>query len=193
MTPIAISTGNWFIHLSDSGKFTVYKSESDHFYVLPVAKAALREISDEVGFSFDPSWTTNQLGNKLLNFLRTYEDACEITQIEIECIANLAVQYADTTPSLNDKWAAAVSGREEEEFVIPYEDEDEMLRFIDRGDSPSQTRELIASKVILKEWGIVITEEYDSWEEEYEEVYIPLDLRDPANSNAFEELIYKLQ
>ena len=32
-------------------------------------KAALREIAEKVGFAFDPKWNTQQLGNKLANFI----------------------------------------------------------------------------------------------------------------------------
>mgnify|MGYP003435003582 CR=1 FL=1 len=32
-------------------------------------KAALRKLSDEVGFQYDESWTVQQLGKKLLDFV----------------------------------------------------------------------------------------------------------------------------
>ena len=39
-------------------------------YVAPVKEELIR-ISAEVGFSYDPKWTSSQLGSKLIDFINT--------------------------------------------------------------------------------------------------------------------------
>ena len=55
-------SGEYIIQKDDSGSIVVYR-------VYDNTKAALREISEKVGFEVDPKWTTQQLGSKLVDFI----------------------------------------------------------------------------------------------------------------------------
>lgn len=55
-------SGEYIIQKEDSGSIVVYR-------VYDNTKAALREISEKVGFEVDPNWNTQQLGSKLIDFL----------------------------------------------------------------------------------------------------------------------------
>ncbi|MDD6583040.1 MAG: hypothetical protein PUF10_10265 [Bacteroidales bacterium] len=55
-------SGEYIIQKEDSGSIVVYR-------VYDNTKAALREISEKVGFEYDPNWNTQQFGSKLIDFL----------------------------------------------------------------------------------------------------------------------------
>lgn len=55
-------SGEYIIQKEDSGSIVVYR-------VYDNTKAALREISEKVGFEYDPKWNTQQFGSKLIDFL----------------------------------------------------------------------------------------------------------------------------
>ena len=56
------TVGCYHIRVQDSGSIEIYRTYDN-------TKAALREISEKVGFEVDPKWTTQQLGSKLIDFL----------------------------------------------------------------------------------------------------------------------------
>ena len=59
--------GDYIITINDDNSVAVsYQSEE-----CSNAKKALREVSEKVGFDFDPGWTTRQFGSKLVDFLKT--------------------------------------------------------------------------------------------------------------------------
>ncbi|MDE6436127.1 MAG: hypothetical protein K2K69_01275 [Muribaculaceae bacterium] len=60
-----VSFGDYEVIVEDGGKIVVMQSGQ----VLPNAKAGLRAIAEAVGFDFDPKWTTQQGGSKLVKFL----------------------------------------------------------------------------------------------------------------------------
>ncbi|MBD5220669.1 MAG: hypothetical protein HDS72_10650 [Bacteroidales bacterium] len=60
-----VSYGDYEVIVEDGGKIVVMQSGQ----VLPNAKAGLRAIAEAVGFDFDPKWTTQQGGSKLVKFL----------------------------------------------------------------------------------------------------------------------------
>lgn len=47
---------------NDEGGIVVFRTYDN-------IKGALREISEEIGFSYDPAWTTRQFGSKLIDAL----------------------------------------------------------------------------------------------------------------------------
>ena len=55
-------SGEYIIQKEDSGSIVVYR-------IYDNTKAALREISEKVGFEYDPKWNTQQFGSKLIDFL----------------------------------------------------------------------------------------------------------------------------
>ena len=55
-------SGEYVIFQTEEGSIQVYR---DHDNV----KGALREISEKIGFEYDPAWTTRQLGSKLIDEL----------------------------------------------------------------------------------------------------------------------------
>jgi hypothetical protein len=57
--------GDFSIEIMTDNKVVVKKGDA----VCDNTKAALREIAKKVGFAFDPRWNTQQLGNKLANFI----------------------------------------------------------------------------------------------------------------------------
>ena len=59
-------------NMAEIGEFTITKLSSgsiETFQVFQNSKGALREIAENVGFEYDKGWTTQQLGNKLVDFL----------------------------------------------------------------------------------------------------------------------------
>ncbi|MBQ3579600.1 MAG: hypothetical protein II975_01205 [Bacteroidales bacterium] len=54
--------GCYNIKVQDSGSIEVYRTYEN-------TKGALREISAEVGFEYDPNWNTQQFGSKLVDFI----------------------------------------------------------------------------------------------------------------------------
>lgn len=60
-----VSYGDYEVIVEDGGKIVVMQSGQ----VLPNAKAGLRAIAEAAGFDFDPNWTTQQGGSKLVKFL----------------------------------------------------------------------------------------------------------------------------
>ena len=56
------TVGGYHIRVQDSGSIEIYRTYDN-------TKAALREISEKVGFEVDPNWNTQQLGSKLIDFL----------------------------------------------------------------------------------------------------------------------------
>lgn len=57
-----VQIGNYFVKRLPSGTIESYRTYDN-------VKGALREVSEKVGFNYDPSWTTRQFGNKLVDFL----------------------------------------------------------------------------------------------------------------------------
>lgn len=58
----AARVGNYMIVQNDEGGIVVFRTYDN-------IKGALREISEEIGFSYDPAWTTRQFGSKLIDAL----------------------------------------------------------------------------------------------------------------------------
>lgn len=56
------TTGSFTIVQYDSGTINVYQSFDN-------TKGALREIAEEIGFDYDPSWTTRGLGWDLIKHI----------------------------------------------------------------------------------------------------------------------------
>ena len=59
-------------NMAEIGEFTITKLSSgsiETFQVFGNTKGALREIAENVGFEYDKDWTTQQFGNKLVNFI----------------------------------------------------------------------------------------------------------------------------
>lgn len=59
-------------NMAEIGEYTISKLANgsiETFQVFTNTKAALREIAENVGFEYDSDWTTQQLGNKLVNFI----------------------------------------------------------------------------------------------------------------------------
>ncbi|MBQ4433184.1 MAG: hypothetical protein II894_03400 [Bacteroidales bacterium] len=58
------TVGCYNIRVQDSGSIEVYRTYDN-------TKAALREISEKVGFEYDPNWNTQQFGSKLIDFVNS--------------------------------------------------------------------------------------------------------------------------
>ena len=58
--------GNYTINIASNNSVAVLKSN----VACDSAKAALREIADQVGFAYENSWNTQQFGSKLVDFLK---------------------------------------------------------------------------------------------------------------------------
>ena len=56
--------GCYNIRVQESGSIEVFRTYDN-------TKAALREISEMVGFKFETSWTTQQFGSKLIDFVNS--------------------------------------------------------------------------------------------------------------------------
>lgn len=54
--------GEYVIQQQEDGKIVAYK-----FY--DNVKGALREISEEIDFDYDPEWTTRQFGSKIIDYI----------------------------------------------------------------------------------------------------------------------------
>lgn len=54
--------GQWVVSQAESGSITVSR-------VYDNTKEGLRQLSQEVGFSYDESWTTRQFGSKLIEHI----------------------------------------------------------------------------------------------------------------------------
>lgn len=59
-----VQIGNYFIKRLPSGTIESYRTYDN-------VKGALREVAEKVGFNYDPSWTTRQFGNKLVDYLNS--------------------------------------------------------------------------------------------------------------------------
>ncbi len=58
--------------MAEIGEYVVTrrdKGEIETYRVYDKRKPALREIAEAIGFAFDPKWTTDQLGSKLVDFI----------------------------------------------------------------------------------------------------------------------------
>ncbi|MDE7154695.1 MAG: hypothetical protein K2N79_00200 [Muribaculaceae bacterium] len=58
--------------MAEIGEYTISKLASgsiETFQVSANPKGALREVAEAKGFEYDPNWTTQQFGNKLVTFL----------------------------------------------------------------------------------------------------------------------------
>lgn len=64
-------SGNYVIYQEESGSIKVWKNHDNQ-------KAALREACAVAGFEFDSTWTTRQLGHKLINHIRPNSDCAFI-------------------------------------------------------------------------------------------------------------------
>lgn len=59
--------------IAEVGENTVVRETSGSiktYRVYDNVKGALREVSESVGFEYDPAWTTRQFGSKLVDFLK---------------------------------------------------------------------------------------------------------------------------
>ena len=56
--------GEYVIFQTEEGSIQVYRDYDN-------VKGALREISESIGFEYDPSWTTRQFGSKLIDKLNS--------------------------------------------------------------------------------------------------------------------------
>lgn len=54
--------GEYYINVKEDGAIKTFKLYDN-------TKGALREIAEQIGFSFDPDWNTRQFGNKLIDFI----------------------------------------------------------------------------------------------------------------------------
>ena len=54
--------GNYCIRVKEDGGIESYRTYDN-------TKAALREIAEKIGFSYDPEWNTRQFGSKLVDAL----------------------------------------------------------------------------------------------------------------------------
>ncbi|MDE7461238.1 MAG: hypothetical protein K2M85_09215 [Paramuribaculum sp.] len=54
--------GEYTIVKRDSGSIETYRTYDN-------TKGALREIAENINFTFDPEWTTRQFGSKLVDFV----------------------------------------------------------------------------------------------------------------------------
>lgn len=54
--------GEYYINVKEDGGIKTFKLYDN-------TKGALREIAEQIGFEYDPDWTTRQFGNKLIDFL----------------------------------------------------------------------------------------------------------------------------
>ena len=55
-----------------SGEYVIHQTEEGSIITSKIydnVKGALREVSEKIGFTFDPAWTTRQFGSKLLDEL----------------------------------------------------------------------------------------------------------------------------
>lgn len=58
--------------LARSGEYAILKTEEGAIITAKIydnVKGALREVSEKIGFKFDPEWTTRQFGSKLIEEL----------------------------------------------------------------------------------------------------------------------------
>lgn len=55
-----VQMGNYFINMLDNGSVETYRAYDN-------TKGALREIAEKIGFEVDQTWTTRQLGSKLID------------------------------------------------------------------------------------------------------------------------------
>ena len=58
--------------MAEIGEFTISKLASgsiETFQVFENSKGAMREIAERIGFEYDNDWTTQQFGNRLVNFI----------------------------------------------------------------------------------------------------------------------------
>ncbi len=63
-------------NLAEVGEFTITKRESGSFEIYQVfenTKAALREISEKIGFEYDPKWNTQNFASKLVDFINSHK------------------------------------------------------------------------------------------------------------------------
>ena len=59
-----------------SGEYAILQTEEGSIITAKIydnVKGALREVSEKIGFEFDPAWTTRQFGSKLLDELGSRE------------------------------------------------------------------------------------------------------------------------
>ena len=56
------TVGGYVIQVRESGSIETYRNYEN-------TKAALREISEKIGFAYDPEWNTRQFGSKLVDEL----------------------------------------------------------------------------------------------------------------------------
>ena len=57
---------------AESGEYVIFQTEEGSIQVYrdyDNVKGALREISEKIGFEYDPAWTTRQFGSKLIDEL----------------------------------------------------------------------------------------------------------------------------
>lgn len=56
--------GEYMISCNEDGSIKVFKDYDN-------VKGALREISEQIGFEYDSTWTTRQWGNKLIDMINS--------------------------------------------------------------------------------------------------------------------------
>ncbi len=62
MSKKTATSGEYIISVKDDGGIEVYRQYDN-------VKGALREVSEKVGFEYDPEWNTRHFGSKLIDFL----------------------------------------------------------------------------------------------------------------------------
>lgn len=64
--------------IARSGEYIIHQTEEGSIITAKIydnVKGALREVSEKIGFKFDPEWTTRQFGSKLIDELGCRETA----------------------------------------------------------------------------------------------------------------------
>lgn len=59
---------------AESGEYVIFKEASGSIQVFKDydnVKGALREIAAQIGFEYDPAWTTRQFGSKLIDHINS--------------------------------------------------------------------------------------------------------------------------
>lgn len=59
---------------AESGEYVIFKEASGSIQVFKDydnVKGALREIAAQIGFEYDPTWTTRQFGSKLIDHINS--------------------------------------------------------------------------------------------------------------------------
>ena len=80
-----------------SGEYAILQTEEGSIITAKIydnVKGALREVSEKIGFTFDPAWTTRQFGSKLLDELGCRETETGKTARSGEYVINKNIDGA---------------------------------------------------------------------------------------------------